>query len=80
VASGKGEQEIRWTLPEGAETVNIRYSEVNGDWRYGAIGIPNTGHFTVKGLTSGQSYRYQIAGQHGCAAGEWSAPFDPVVL
>lgn len=75
----KGAQEIRWTLPTNADKVNIRYSEVDGDWRYGAIGLPNTGNYIVRGLKSGQSYYYQIAGLNGCRGGNWSQSFDPIV-
>lgn len=75
----KGEQKIQWANEIGAETVNIRYRLDGEDWKYGAVGLPNTGNYIVKSLKSGKSYWYQIAGVHGCAAGDWSKEFDPIV-
>ena len=68
---------LNWSLPLRAHTVNIRYSEVDGDWRYALRDYPNDGHVEIGGLKNNTSYWFQIQGIDGCAYGEYSKSVDP---
>jgi len=69
---------VRWWPPEGADKVHIRYSEVDGEWRYGLNDTPNDGEEEICGLKNGVHYFFQVAGVNGCAVGPWSSSFDPL--
>jgi len=75
---GDGKVIVQWSLPTNADKVHIRYSENDGDWRYGALDVPNTGSYEIGGLTNNTHYWFQAAGVNGCAVGPWSRSFDPL--
>lgn len=74
-----GKLEVRW-LPEEpkASKAHIRYSEVDGDWRYAKLDTENDGVEEIGDLKNGVHYWFQVAQVNGCAVGDYSRSFDPV--
>ena len=74
-----GKLEVRWlpSEPKGNKA-HIRYSEVDGQWRYALLNTDNDGHEEIGGLTNGTHYWFQVAQVNGCAVGNYSRSFDPL--
>lgn len=74
-----GKLEVRW-LPEEPKgnKAHIRYSEVDGDWRYALLNTDNDGVESIGELQNGVHYWFQVAQVNGCAVGDYSRSFDPL--
>jgi hypothetical protein len=75
----KGELEVQWALPLGADKVHIQYG-LEKIAQYALLNTPNDGNEIIRGLTSGNHYWFSVAGVNGCAVGNYSNWFDPIVL
>lgn len=65
--------EVRWWPLKDFDKVHIRYSEVDGDWRYSLLDTENDGHEEIGNLVNGVHYWFQV-GRGEC----WSQSFDPM--
>ena len=73
----KGELEVQWSLPN-SNSVHIEYG-LEQFAQHALLNTPNDGHEVIGGLTSGQHYWFRVAGVNGCAVGDYSNWFDPIV-
>lgn len=73
-----GELEVQWALPEGANKAHIVYG-LDKVAQYALLGTDNDGNEVIKDLTSGQHYWFAVAGVNGCAVGDFSNWYDPLV-
>lgn len=74
----KGELEIQWALPSGAEKAHIEYG-LEQSAQHALLNTANDGNEVVKDLVSGQHYWFRVAGVNGCAVGDFSGWYDPLV-
>jgi hypothetical protein len=73
-----GKLEVRWLPKEPVGSkAHIRYSEVDGEWRYSLLNTDNDGHEEIGELQNGTHYWFQVAQVNGCAVGDYSRSFDP---
>lgn len=73
-----GELEIQWALPIGADKVHIEYG-LEKNAQHALLNTANDGNEVIRNLTSGEHYWFRVAGVNGCAVGEYSDWFDPIV-
>lgn len=73
-----GKLTIRWGTNPSYGEVHIRYSEIDGEWRYALLGTDNDGTEEIGALQNGVHYWFQVAYVNGCAVGEYSHSFDPL--
>lgn len=73
-----GELEVQWALPTGADKVHIEYG-LQRHAEHALLNTPNDGNEVIRGLTSGQHYWFSVAGVNGCAVGDFSDWYDPLV-
>lgn len=69
---------VRWGTNPNYNRVHIRYSEVDGEWRYALLNTDNDGTETISGLKNGVHYWFQVAYVNGCSVGAFSRSFDPL--
>ena len=74
----KGELEVQWSLPSGADKVHIRYG-LEQVAQYALLNTPNDGNEVIGGLTSGSHYWFSVAGVRDDCVGAYSSWFDPIV-
>lgn len=74
-----GKLEVRWLPkePKGSKA-HIRYSEVDGEWKYSLLNTDNDGVEEIGSLVNGTHYWFQVAQVNGCAVGPYSRSFDPL--
>lgn len=73
----KGELEVQWSLPN-SNSVHIEYG-LEQFAQHALLNTPNDGHEVIGGLASGKHYWFRVAGVNGCAVGDYSGWFDPIV-
>lgn len=73
-----GELQIQWALPIGADKVHIEYG-LEKNAQYSLLNTSNDGNEVIGALDSGQHYWFRVAGVNGCAVGDYSDWFDPLV-
>lgn len=74
----KGELEVQWALPIGADKVHIEYG-LKQSAEHALLSTPNDGNEVIRRLKSGEHYWFRVAGVNGCAVGDYSDWFDPLV-
>lgn len=70
-----GTVNLSWTMLPYVENYNIAYGPSSGHYLYGVNGIGNVGHYTIGGLTPGQTYYFVLSPVDG----EVALPFTPYV-
>lgn len=73
-----GKLTIRWGTNPAYGKAHIRYSEVDGEWRYALLNTDNDGSEEIGGLKNGTHYWFQVAFVQNCAVGSYSSSFDPL--
>lgn len=73
----KGELEVQWALPN-SDRVHIEYG-LEKYAQHALLNTANDGNEVIRDLTSGQHYWFRVSGVTGCAVGEPSEWFDPLV-
>lgn len=69
---------VHWNSNTKYDTVHIRYSEVDGEWRYALLDTKDDGQEEISYLKNNTHYWFQAAYVRGCAVGNYSQSFDPV--
>ena len=86
---GAGQVTLRWTGPHHKSITKWRYRDVTalgdetkGGWQDVDVGVSTSGEWfaTVKDLTLGQAYRFQVRAVNGAGGGQASAVSDAVVV
>lgn len=75
----KGELDVHWSLPTGAELAHIEYGLTQSGTEHSLLNTPNDGNEIIRSLNSGSHYWFRVAGVNGCAVGEYSDWHDPLV-
>ena len=73
-----GELEVQWSLPENANQAHIEYG-LEMFAQHALLNTPNDGNEVIRDLVSGQHYWFRVLGVNGCATGDPSQWFDPLV-
>lgn len=73
----KGELEVQWALPN-SDKVHIEYG-LETVAQHSLLNTPNDGNEVIKDLVSGEHYWFRVAGVNGCAVGDYSDWYDPIV-
>lgn len=76
--SNDGKLTIRWGTNPAYGKAHIRYSEVDGEWRYALLNTDNDGTEVIGDLKNGTHYWFQVAYVNGCQPGPYSHSFDPL--
>jgi hypothetical protein len=76
--SNDGKLTIRWGTNPSYGKAHIRYSEVDGEWRYALLNTENDGTEEIGGLKNGTHYWFQVSYVNGCMPGPYSHSFDPL--
>ena len=78
VTGNKGELEVQWALPTGGDRVHIEYG-LEQNAQHALLNTPNDGNEVIRDLVSGKHYWFRVMAVNGCAVGDPSIWFDPIV-
>lgn len=73
-----GKLTVRWGTNPNYGKAHIRYSEIDGEWRYALLNTDNDGTEEISGLQNGVHYWFSVAYVNGCSVGTYSRSFDPL--